>query len=177
MGCRPSFIFLRKMMHHFFSEKISVALQKWASVFGVQTFPPNYPIKGCIKPKENNIMLQKLSLLKRVFFYKGEKITRHTLLRVLFISKFLLAGFWSLHMFDIYSLLFFLLAFIWMPLFPESLEIRNRIGIFNIIRASLCVLLIFSFIALIWYIWYPFYSQKRLNFLNYLLTEPFWRNI
>ncbi|MCK4429070.1 MAG: ATP-binding protein [Candidatus Aenigmarchaeota archaeon] len=99
--------------------------------------------------KKRTIKLPNLSALKELFFYTDEKINRETLLRIFFISLFLLMGFWSLYILDIYFVLFFLLAFIWTPFFPESLSIEDkRIKLFNIVRLILSVLLVFVFVAL-----------------------------
>ncbi len=101
-------------------------------------------------PKKNKkIRLPNISALKKLFFYIDEKINRRTLLRIFFISLFLLIGFWSLYILEFYSVLFFLLAFIWTPLFPESLRIKDkRIKLFNIVRAILSVLLVFIFVSI-----------------------------
>jgi len=91
-----------------------------------------------------------LSKLKKLFFYTNEEITRKTIIRVFFIFIFLLFCIWGLYTLSPYSVLFFLLALIWVPLFPESLKIKNKtLKLFNFLRFILSFILIILFLIFI----------------------------
>jgi hypothetical protein len=100
------------------------------------------------EPKEKKqFRMPKISKLKRIFFYEEEKTNRKTLLRILFISLFLLFGIWNLYSLSFYSLLFFLLALIWTPFFFESLKIKSKnLKLFNFFRFILSFLLTVLFL-------------------------------
>ena len=89
--------------------------------------------------------------LKKIFFYEEEEeINKKTLLRIFFISLFLLFGIWSLYNPSFYTLLFFLLALIWTPFFPEYVKVKNKnLKLFNVFRFVLSFILIILFLILI----------------------------
>ncbi len=100
--------------------------------------------------EEKKLKFPKVSRLKKIFFYEGEKTNRKTLFRIFFISLFLLFSIWSLYSLSFYSLLFFLLALIWIPLFPESLKIKSKnLKLFNFFRVILSFLLAILFLIFI----------------------------
>jgi DNA polymerase III delta prime subunit len=103
---------------------------------------------------DENIVIKKDDIrerfqnLKRIFFYDNEKSKIKILLRISIISIFFLLSFWSLYYFKIRNaILFFILAFIWTPLFTHNLEINEeKIKLFNLFRFLLsCLIFIFFY--------------------------------
>jgi len=97
------------------------------------------------RKREERVEKEKFQNLNRIFFYDNENFTLTTFLRILFISIILLLGFWNLYFFELrYSILLFILAFIWTPLFTYGLEIKEeKLGV--ILRILLSFLFIFLF--------------------------------
>lgn len=96
-------------------------------------------------PKKNKNA--KLIMAKKMFFYENEKVSRTTLFRIFALSGLMVLGFWALYYLSIYSLMFFLIAIIWMPLFAEYLNIKGEsLKFFNVFRAILSILIISVFL-------------------------------
>ena len=111
--------------------------------------------RGIIKKKkikeyveERKIEKEKFQNLRRIFFYDDEGIGAIPILRTALISILLLMGFWSLYYELRLAVIFFILAFIWTPLFTHNLEIelqKEKLRFFNLFRLLLSGLLFFLF--------------------------------
>ncbi len=91
---------------------------------------------------------EKLQNLRRIFFYDNEKFSVVPILRTILISLLLLTGFWSLYFELRLAVIFFVIAFIWTPLFTHNLEVdlhKEKLRFFNVFRLLLSGLLFFLF--------------------------------
>ncbi|MCK4729997.1 MAG: ATP-binding protein [Candidatus Aenigmarchaeota archaeon] len=89
----------------------------------------------------------KINIPKGMFFYKKGPIGLKGIVRIFFISMFIVFGFWSLYFMSVYSFLFFALAIIWMPYTSELLDPEKKsIGVVHILEGLLSLIIIIAFL-------------------------------
>ena len=115
-----------------------------------KTKEPEEEAKGKIeeigKKAENEE--EKFKNLRRIFFYDEEKLSLLSIIRMILISSLLVVGLWGLYFELRLTVIFFIIAFIWTPLFTHNLEIEPReekLRFFNLFRLLLSGLLFFLF--------------------------------
>ena len=89
----------------------------------------------------------KINIPKRMFFYRKGPLKWNGVIRIFFISMFIVFGFWSLYFMSIYFVLFFALAIIWTPYVSEILDPEKKSSrVVHILKSLLSLIIIISFL-------------------------------
>ncbi len=89
----------------------------------------------------------KINIPKGMFFYRKGPIGLQGIIRIFFISMFIVFGFWSLYFLSLYSILFFAIAIIWMPYTSELLDPEKKSAkVVHVLKSLLSLIILISFL-------------------------------
>ncbi len=103
------------------------------------------------KPRQRKKLRKfKINIPRGMFFYRKGPIGLKGIVRIFFISMFIVLGFWSLYFLSVYSILFFAFAIIWMPYVSEILDPdKKSVKVVHALKGLLSLIIVIAFLYLL----------------------------